>query len=55
MQPTICSRCKKNIAVIFVTRMDKDGPIDEGLTSERIRQVYGVGTHREGGHIVFDY
>lgn len=31
------------------------GPIDEGLTSERIRQVYGVGTHREGGHIVFDY
>ncbi|MBQ4370770.1 MAG: ATP-dependent Clp protease ATP-binding subunit, partial [Oscillospiraceae bacterium] len=31
MQPTICSRCKKNIAVIFVTRMDKDGPIDEGL------------------------
>ncbi len=31
MQPTICSRCKKNIAVVFVTRMDGDKSTNEGL------------------------
>ena len=23
MQPTICSRCKKNVAVIFISRMEQ--------------------------------
>ena len=31
MQPTICSRCKKNIAVVFVTRMEGDKTTNEGL------------------------
>ena len=25
MQPTLCSRCKKNVAVIFITRLDNNG------------------------------
>ena len=31
------------------------GPIDNGLTSQQIETVYGVATHRENNHIVFDY
>ena len=31
MQPTLCSRCKKNMAVIFITRMDGSGSHNEGL------------------------
>ena len=32
MQPTICSKCKKNVAVVFISRMnDKGETINEGL------------------------
>lgn len=31
------------------------GPIAEGLTPQRIREVYGVGTHLTEGQVVFDY
>ena len=31
MQPTLCSRCKKNIAVVFVTRMEGDKSVSDGL------------------------
>lgn len=31
------------------------GNVSDGLTPERIQTVYGVSTHREGGHIIFDY
>ena len=31
MQPTLCSRCKKNIATVFITRMEGDKTINEGL------------------------
>ena len=31
MQPTICSRCKKNVAVIFISRMENGKTINEGL------------------------
>ena len=31
------------------------GPIAEGLTPERIRTVYGVGSHLTDGQIIFDY
>ena len=33
MQPTLCSRCKKNVAVVFITRLDNpEGPgRNEGL------------------------
>ncbi len=31
MQPTLCSRCKKNLAVIFVTKMEGENSVSEGL------------------------
>ena len=31
MQPTLCSRCKKNLAVVFVTRMEGDRSVSDGL------------------------
>jgi len=31
MQPTFCARCKKNIAVVFLSRMEGDKTINEGL------------------------
>ena len=31
MQPTLCARCKKNIAVVFISRMDGSELKNEGL------------------------
>ena len=31
MQPQLCSRCKKNVAVVFITRMDGGKNVNEGL------------------------
>ena len=31
MQPTLCSRCKKNVAVVFISRMEGDRTNNEGL------------------------
>ena len=31
MQPTLCSRCKKNVAVVFISRIEGDRTINEGL------------------------
>ena len=31
MQPTLCSRCKKNVAVVFISRMEGDKAHNEGL------------------------
>ena len=31
MQPTLCSRCKKNIAVVFISRLENGQTINEGL------------------------
>lgn len=31
MQPTLCARCKKNVAVIFITKMENDKSTNEGL------------------------
>ena len=32
MQPTLCSRCKKNVAVVFISRMnEKNETVNEGL------------------------
>ena len=32
MNPNMmCSRCKKRLAVVFLTRMDGDKPVNEGL------------------------
>ncbi len=31
MQPTICSRCKKNVAVIFVTKIENGNTVSDGF------------------------
>ena len=31
MQPTLCSKCKKNIAVVFISKMEGNQVINEGL------------------------
>lgn len=31
MQPTICSRCKKNVAVVFISKMEGDQTTSQGL------------------------
>jgi len=31
MQPTICSRCKKNVAVVFISRLENGQTVNEGL------------------------
>ena len=31
MQPTLCSRCKKNIAVVYISKMEGDKTTNEGL------------------------
>ncbi len=30
MQPKMCSKCKKNIAVVFVTKVEKGVKMNEG-------------------------
>ncbi len=39
MQPTLCSRCKKNIAAIFVTKMEGDKSTTEGLCLKCAREL----------------
>ena len=31
MQPNLCSRCKKNIAVIFITKIENGKTTNEGI------------------------
>ena len=31
MQPPICARCKKNVAVVFITKMENGKTVNEGL------------------------
>ncbi|MBR6311525.1 MAG: ATP-dependent Clp protease ATP-binding subunit, partial [Oscillospiraceae bacterium] len=31
MKPVICSRCKKNVAVVFITKIENGSPTNEGL------------------------
>ena len=39
MQPTLCSRCKKNIATVFITRMEGDKTVNEGLCLKCARNL----------------
>ena len=39
MQPQLCSRCKKNVAVVFITRMENGQNINEGLCLSRARKL----------------
>ncbi len=40
MQPTLCSRCGKNVAVIFITRMDGGQTKNEGLCLKCARELH---------------
>ena len=40
MQPTLCSRCKKNAAVIFITRIENGESHNEGLCLRCARELH---------------
>ena len=40
MQPTLCSRCKKNVAVIFITRLEGGQTNNEGLCLKCARELH---------------
>ena len=40
MQPTLCSRCKKNVAVIFITRIENGESHNEGLCLRCARELH---------------
>lgn len=40
MQPTICSRCKKNMAVIFIAKNDNSGTKNEGLCLKCAKELH---------------
>ena len=40
MQPTLCSRCHKNVAVIFITRLENGESITEGLCLKCARELH---------------
>ena len=31
MQPTLCTRCKKNVAVVFISKLEDGNTVNEGL------------------------
>ena len=39
MRPTLCSRCKKNMAVVFISRLEGDKTINEGLCLKCAREL----------------
>ena len=39
MHPTICAKCKKNVAVIFITRIDNGKSTNEGLCIKCAREL----------------
>ena len=39
MQPTLCSRCKKNVAVVFISKLEGDKTTNEGLCLSCARKV----------------
>ena len=39
MQPTLCARCKKNVAVIFITKIENGQSTNEGLCLKCAREL----------------
>ena len=39
MQPTLCSRCKKNVAVVFISRLENGKTVNEGLCLKCAREL----------------
>ena len=47
MQPTLCSKCKKNVAVVFISRMnEKNEMVNEGLCLQCAADRKSVGRER---------
>lgn len=40
MQPTLCSRCHKNVAVVFITKMENGQAKNEGLCLKCARELH---------------
>ena len=40
MQPTLCTRCKKNMAVVFINRIENGGSTQEGLCLKCARELH---------------
>ena len=40
MEPTICARCKKNVAVIFITKIEGNNTKNEGLCLKCAREMH---------------
>lgn len=40
MQPTLCSRCGKNVAVIFITKIENNEQKQEGLCLKCARELH---------------
>lgn len=53
MQPTMCSRCGKNVAVIFITKLEGGTSKNEGLCLKCAREL-GIKPidehHKADGH-----
>lgn len=39
MQPKLCSRCHKNVAVVFITKLDNNEQVNEGLCLKCAREL----------------
>ena len=39
MQPTMCTRCKKRIAVVFISKMEKGESVNEGLCLKCAKEI----------------
>ncbi|MEA4894070.1 MAG: ATP-dependent Clp protease ATP-binding subunit [Oscillospiraceae bacterium] len=40
MQPTVCARCKKNMAVIFISKIENGETVNEGLCLKCARELH---------------
>ena len=39
LHPTLCTRCKKNVAVIFITKIENNEAKNEGLCLKCAREI----------------
>ena len=40
MQPTLCARCRKNMAVVFITKIENNQTVNEGLCLSCARELH---------------
>ena len=39
MQPTLCTRCKKRVAVVFISKIEKGETVNEGLCLKCAKEI----------------